>query len=98
GSASRATMLCTFGFLAVGGGHDAVLPAVVARDNRTAGLMLGSSIAWRLASSVVVYAVLAACCYLLNYSAELQWALGLTVLLMVFTYIVAACKDTIRGL
>jgi O-antigen/teichoic acid export membrane protein len=50
GYAYFATMLCTFGFLAVGWGHDAVLPAVVARDNRTAGLMLGSSISGRSAS------------------------------------------------
>jgi O-antigen/teichoic acid export membrane protein len=98
GYAYLATTLCTFGFLAVGWGHDAVLPAVVARDHRLAGLMLGSSIAWRVVASVVVYAVLATSCYLLRYPAELQWALGLTALLTALIYIVAACKDTIRGL
>ena len=98
GYAYLAGTLCGFGFLAVGWGHDAVLPAVVARDHSLSGTMLGSSLAWRAATSVVVYAVLAFGCYLLDYPAELQWALGLTCLLLTGTNLVAACKDTIRGL
>jgi O-antigen/teichoic acid export membrane protein len=98
GYAYLASTLSTFGFLAVGWGHEAVLPAVVARDHSLAGTMLGSSVAWRIATSVVVYVILAFGCYVLGYPTELQWALGLTCLLFVGTYLVAAFKDTIRGL
>jgi len=98
GYAYLAGTLCGFGFLAVGWGHEAVLPAVVARDHSLAGTMLASSLAWRAGVAIVVYAGLALGCYLLNYPAEMQWALGLTALLTTVTYFVAACKDTIRGL
>jgi O-antigen/teichoic acid export membrane protein len=98
GYAYLATTLCAFGFLAVGWGHEAVLPAAISRDHSLAGTMLGSSLAWRAVMSIVVYAVLAAGCHVLGYPAELQWALGLTMLLTTLTYFVAACKDTIRGL
>ena len=90
--------MCGFGFLAVGWGHEAVLPSVVAQDHSLAGTMLASSIAWRAALSMVVYVILAFACYLLSYPADLQWALGLTSLFMALTYVIAACKDTIRGL
>lgn len=90
--------LSGFGFLAVGWGHDAVLPAAVARDHRVAGTMLGSSMAWRAGMSVVVYVALAGVCHLLGYPSEFQWVLGLTCLVTALTYFVAACKDTIRGL
>jgi hypothetical protein len=43
--------MCGFGFLAVGWGQDAVLPAQVARNHALAGVMLGSSLAWRARSS-----------------------------------------------
>ena len=98
GYAYLATTLCTFGFLAVGWGHESVLPAVVARDRSTAGAMLASSLAWRAATSIVVYLLLAFGCYLLRYPAELQWALALTSLLTALNLFVASCKDTIRGL
>jgi O-antigen/teichoic acid export membrane protein len=90
--------LCGFGFLLVGWGHEAVLPAAVAQDHSLAGTMLASSLAWRAGTAIVVYVALAGACYLLDYPAELQWALGLTSLLMALTYFIAACKDTIRGL
>jgi O-antigen/teichoic acid export membrane protein len=98
GYAYLAITLCTFGFLAVGWGHEAVLPAVVALDRSLAGTMLASSLAWRGTTSIVVYALLAFGCYLLNYPAELQWALGLTSLLTAVNLFIATCKDTIRGL
>jgi O-antigen/teichoic acid export membrane protein len=98
GYAYLAFTLCGFGFLAVGWGHDAVLPAVVARDHSLAGEMLGSSLAYRACVGVLVYACLAGYCALMGYPSELQWALGLTATFTLFTYLVAACKDTIRGL
>jgi O-antigen/teichoic acid export membrane protein len=98
GYAYLATAICGFGFLAVGWGHENVLPAIIARDHSVAGTALASSLAWRAVMSVVVYVILAAACYLFDYPAELQWALGLTALLITLTLFVAACKDTIRGL
>lgn len=90
--------LSTFGFLAVAWGHEGVLPAEVARDHSLAGIMLGSTLAWRAALSVVVYVALALGCRLLGYGLELQWALGLTVIGFAIASFVSACKDTIRGL
>jgi O-antigen/teichoic acid export membrane protein len=86
-----------FGALAVGWGHEGVLPALVARDHSLAGALLGTSFAWRAGLGVVVYVVLAALCRLLGYGPELQWALGLSFLGAVLTLFVAGCKDTIRG-
>ena len=80
GYAYLAATLCGFGFLAVGWGHEAVLPAVVARDHSLSGTVLGSSLAWRAATSVVVYSVLAFSCYLIDDSAGVQCALGLRAL------------------
>jgi len=86
-----------FGMLAVGWGHDGVLPAMVAQDRSTAGALLGTSFAWRAGAALFVYVVLAALCHFLGYNAELQWALGLTYVGTVLSMFVAACKDTIRG-
>jgi O-antigen/teichoic acid export membrane protein len=98
GYAYLAMTLCLFGFQIVGWGHENVLPAVIARDRSVAGTMLASSLAWRAATSVVVYLGLAFGCYLLHYPPELQWALALSALFMALTNTVQACKDTIRGL
>ncbi|HET7540240.1 MAG TPA: oligosaccharide flippase family protein [Polyangiaceae bacterium] len=86
-----------FGMLAVGWGHEGVLPAMVARDRSLAGVLLGSSFVWRAGSAIVVYAVLATLCALLGYGSELQWALVLTFVAAVFNGVVGACKDAIRG-
>ena len=82
----------------MGWGHEALLPAVIARDHSVAGKMLGSSLAWRAVLSVAVYLLLALGCYLANYPAEVQWALALTALLSTTNSMTAAYKDTIRGL
>jgi O-antigen/teichoic acid export membrane protein len=86
-----------FGSLAVGWGHEGVLPALVARDHGLAGVLLGSSLVWRAGSSIFVYAVMAVICHLLGYGVEMQWALGLSFAGSVGISLVAACKDTIRG-
>jgi O-antigen/teichoic acid export membrane protein len=90
--------LCAFGFQFVGWGHENVLPAVVARNHSVAGTMLGSSLVWRGAASIVAYLILAFACFLLNYPSELQWALALSAVFMALTSFVQSCKDTIRGL
>jgi O-antigen/teichoic acid export membrane protein len=93
-----ANTLCAFGFLAVTWGHEGVLPAEVAKNNALAGVMLGSSLAWRAVLSVVVYGVLALASVVLGYDSQLHWALGLTALCFALTSFLGACKDTIRGL
>jgi len=86
-----------FGTLAVGWGHDGVLPAKIAQDRTLAGTLLGTSFAWRAGAAVVVYLIMVLICRALGYDGEMQWALGLTFLGAVLSLFVAACKDTIRG-
>jgi O-antigen/teichoic acid export membrane protein len=92
-----ASALSGFGFLIVNWGHENALPALIARDRGRAGALLGSSIAWRVGFSVLVYALLALGCMLLRYGPEMQWALGLTFVITGFASLIGACKDTIRG-
>src|SRR4051812_30880505 len=77
GSIYLAGTFAAFGMLAVGWGHEGVLPAMVAQDRSIAGILLGSSFAWRSATSLIVYVVLAGIGYFLHYSSALQWAIGL---------------------
>jgi O-antigen/teichoic acid export membrane protein len=92
-----ASTFAGFGVLAVGWGHEGVLPAIVARDRSLAGALLGSSVAWRAVASLFVYAVLAILCHVLGYGSELQWALLLIFVSFVLHSMVGACKDAIRG-
>src|SRR6478609_3178577 len=47
---------CTFGFLFVEWGHGGLLPAAIAQNHQRAGGLLGTSLAWRVGSSLVVTA------------------------------------------
>jgi O-antigen/teichoic acid export membrane protein len=98
GYAYLAATFCGLGFLAVGWGHDAVLPADVAKDHSVAGTLLATSLLWKAAASIVVYLVLAAICLALRYPPEVQWALALTAVFFALNYFVASVKDTIRGM
>ena len=86
-----------FGYVALSWGHEGVLPAMVAQNHRIAGELLGSALAWRAATSLLIYAVMAGICHFLGYGSELQWALGLSFIAAILTSCAAACKDTIRG-
>ncbi len=93
-----ASTYASFGFLVVNWGHEGALPALISRDRTASGVLIGSSFAWRAVSSVFVYVLFAlGCHYLGHYDSNLQWALGLTFAINLFTSMVAACKDTIRG-
>lgn len=92
-----ASTMAGFGFLVVNWGHESALPALIARERARAGALLGSSLAWRVLLSGVVYAALALGCYAFNYRGEAQWALALTFVITGFASLIGACKDTIRG-
>jgi len=92
-----ATTMCGFGFLVVNWGHETALPALIASDRARAGVFLGSSFVWRVASTLVVYLVLALGSWCLGYSSEVQWALGLSAVISAFASLIGICKDTIRG-
>jgi len=92
-----ASTYCGFAFLAINWGQDGALPQLVARERSQSGALLGTSVAWRIGLSFVVYVVLACACYLLHYDAKFHWALGLTFILGALNSLVAACKDSIRG-
>src|SRR6266481_2317584 len=71
-----ATTFATFGFLLGAWGQSGTLPAMVAKDRGQAGVLLGTGLAWRAASSLVVYGVMAVGCLILGYSTEFQVALA----------------------
>lgn len=92
-----ATTIATFGFLAVDWGRTVALTGAVARDRSEAGRLLGSSLAWCLSITPLVYAVLALGAWSFGYGPELQWPLALVFLVHTLTSLVGACQDTIRG-
>ena len=92
-----ATTFASFGFLLGAWGQSGTLPALVAKDRSQAGVLLGTGLAWRAASSLVVYGVMAIGCLILGYSAEFQVALALVVVGCAFGAMIAAALDTIRG-
>jgi O-antigen/teichoic acid export membrane protein len=92
-----AATLVGFGFVVVDWGHSGALPSLIATDRSRSGAMLGTSLAWRNASCLIVYGALAVIAHLLGYDAGLQLALALTTVSWLLNSMVAACKDTIRG-
>jgi O-antigen/teichoic acid export membrane protein len=60
GSIYLITTWTTFGWLFVDWGQGQVVSGEIARDRSKAGALVGSSLLWRVAASLVVYAILAA--------------------------------------
>jgi len=87
----------SFAFLVVDWGQSGTLPSLVARDRSRAAELLGSGIAWRAMSSVVIYFVLAGLCQLLGYGPDFQVALGLVCLARSVGTMTSGCLDTARG-
>ena len=92
-----ATTIAGLAFLVVGWGHNGSLPAAVVLDKPSSGRLLGSSIAWRAAASIVVYAIVALGCFALGFTGLQQWAIGLVFLQQTFATFNSACQDVIRG-
>jgi len=89
--------VCSFGFLLVEWGQAATITAAVARKPEGAGEILGSGLAWRLASTPVIYLVMAVGAAGLHRDGEFQWALALFTLLLVATTVFAGLQDVLRG-
>jgi O-antigen/teichoic acid export membrane protein len=92
-----ATTFAGFGFLIGAWGQSGTLPALVARDRSQAGVLLGTGLAWRAASSLGVYMVMAGGCFVLGYNLEFQVALGLVVIGSAIGALIAALLDLVRG-
>jgi O-antigen/teichoic acid export membrane protein len=97
GNIYLATTIAAMASLVVGWGHQGSLPAAVAVDRESAGKLLGSSIAWRLVASVLVYGIVAGGCRALGFTDQQQWAFGLVFLGSTVGTIVAACQSLVRG-
>lgn len=96
GFLNLASNLCTFGFLFVEWGHGGVLPREIAQDHRRSGALLGTSIAWRVGSSLIVSLCLALLSWLL-YPLGFLPLLGLVVLQTLFGSVSSAYQDAARG-
>jgi O-antigen/teichoic acid export membrane protein len=92
-----AWMIVAFGAIFVDWGHGGVLPAEIARDRTRAGALLGSSLAWRVVATAVVYACMALGCMALGYDADFQVVLGLVVVQCFLQTMTNGCQDAIRG-
>jgi O-antigen/teichoic acid export membrane protein len=92
-----ATTLCSFGVLALEWGQQGAVPALVARNREGAASYLGTSLAWRTGSSLLVSLLLALLCVALGYETGVRWAVALAFPLAVLNSFNAGFKDTIRG-
>ena len=92
-----AATLCSFGFLAVDWGGSTALPSLVARDRAGAGALLGSALAWRAATAVAVFGLLAGLCRVLGFDGGQRTAVYLIALALGLGALARACQDAIRG-
>jgi O-antigen/teichoic acid export membrane protein len=89
--------LCSFAVLALEWGQQGAVPALVARGKERAGVILGTSLAWRGLMTFLISGVLAVVCEVLGYGSAQKWAVALTFPVSVLTSFSTGFKDTIRG-
>ncbi|HMJ14308.1 MAG TPA: oligosaccharide flippase family protein [Polyangiaceae bacterium] len=92
-----ASTLTSFGFLLVEWGHGSVLAAAIARDHSKAGSLFGSSVVWRVLTTIFVCIALALIAWLLGYSRHFQLVLLLVAVQSFLNTLRLACQDTVRG-
>lgn len=85
------------GFQFVEFGHGQVLTGNIARDRSKAGELLGASITWRVAATILVFIVLECLTYPLGYSDHFRTVLALATLQCFMQTLSTACQDSIRG-
>jgi O-antigen/teichoic acid export membrane protein len=89
--------VCNFGFLFVEWGQGSVITSAVARNPDQAGEVLGSGLTWRVASTPVIYLVMATAAMCWHRDAEFQWALGLFALVLLVNTVFGAFRDVLGG-
>jgi O-antigen/teichoic acid export membrane protein len=87
----------SFGFLLVEWGQAALLTAKVARAHDRAGELLGSAIAFRMASSLLVGLVLVALSLLLGKGSAFALIVAVVAVSATMGTVVNACQDVVRG-
>lgn len=87
----------SFGNLAVDWGQSTSLPQLVAQDRSRAAELLGTSLLWRVFSSIVVCGVLLLSCKLLDYEDALLPVVALVSLGYFFSSVAGACQQVIVG-
>jgi O-antigen/teichoic acid export membrane protein len=92
-----ATAYNSFAFMAVDWGQAGALPALVAADRSQAGRLLGTALAWRGTSSVLVSGALALACYLLGSNSAFLVPLALVSAGYVLSAISNGCQYAIFG-
>lgn len=87
-----------FGSLLVDFGQSGAVPAMIARDRGRAGEFLGSALAWRFGSALVVYSTIGIGCFLLaGGDLEFQRVFALVAVASTIQALNAVMQDAIRG-
>jgi O-antigen/teichoic acid export membrane protein len=93
-----ALTLASFFFLAVEWGQSGSLPRLIVKDRASTGKILGTALAWRVASVIPIYGALVLVSIALGYGRAFQGVLVLVVLARAAGTICGACLDAARGL
>jgi O-antigen/teichoic acid export membrane protein len=86
------------GFLLVEWGQGPVMSGGIARDRSKAGLLLGTTLVWRLSTALLVYGVLFVWALAERSSQDFHMILALLTLQSLITTMIAASVDAVRGL
>jgi O-antigen/teichoic acid export membrane protein len=92
-----ALTVCSLAFLVVEWGQGAALAGLVARFHERAGLLLGSSLAWRAAAGFAAALLLVAGAAASGWSPRLVGVMGLAALAGGLGVLARACLDAVRG-
>jgi O-antigen/teichoic acid export membrane protein len=92
-----ASTFVQFGILLIEWGQAGVLPMRVAVDHSSAGRLLGTALAWRACTGIVMYVVLTVLSIALKYEWAFLVILALVCLQWLIGSLSTACQDTIRG-
>ncbi|HVY25557.1 MAG TPA: oligosaccharide flippase family protein [Polyangiaceae bacterium] len=97
GDVYLASTLMGFGFLFVEWGQGGVLPAAVAQNRSRAGVLLGSSLAWRFWMSIIVSVLLVLGCRVFGYTASFQLILAIVGGQWLLMMLSNAIQEMVRG-
>ena len=98
GAVYIAGTMTTFGFLFVDWGQGPVLAGEIARNRARGGELLGTSLVWRLLSSVLVYAILATWTSFEEHPPDFQLILFLLAVQSLLLTLTSSSLEAIRGL